>query len=146
MDKKKIRNLALVLLPLAAVVLAGLPDCVTVLNQEVTVRVSCSMFTLIEDVQWAVCLPLAGIFGAVTFGLAVLYLLLKKEFWLKAIMVTGFVSMSLSVVPVLLHSGTILIPNMLVPILLGVETMVAYAMAPRTKTEEEPQPKLLKRK
>ena len=34
MDKKKILNLVLVILPLAAVVLAGMPDCVTVLRKD----------------------------------------------------------------------------------------------------------------
>ena len=137
MDKKKIMNLALVLLPLAAVVLAGLPNGVTVYSKEVTTPMTCSMFTLIEDVQWAVCLPFAGIFGAVTFGLGVIHMVKQKPLWLKLILGTAFASTMLSVLPLMVQKDTILIPNMLIPILLGVEALLAYGLIRKPVQEAE---------
>jgi hypothetical protein len=138
MDKKKILNLVLVILPLAAVVLAGMPDCVTVLRKDAA-AVSCSMFTLIEDVQWSFCLPFAGIVGALTFGLGVLNLVKQKDLWVRIILGTAFVSMTLSVVQLLTGQDVLLIPNMLIPILLGVETLLAYSMIPKPVQEEQKQ-------
>ena len=137
MDKKKIMNLALVLLPLVAVVLAGLPNGVTVYSKELTPPMTCSMFTLIEDVQWAVCLPFAGIFGAVTFGLGVIHLVKQKTLWLKLILGTAFGATMLSVLPLMVQKDTILVPNMLIPILLGVEALLAYGLIRKPVQEEE---------
>ncbi len=138
MDKKKIKNLALVILPLAAVVLAGMPECVMVLRKDAA-AMSCSMFTLIEDVQWSFCLPFAGMIGALTFGLGVLNLVKQKDLWLKLITGSAFVSMTLSVVQLMTGQDVLLIPNMLIPILLGVETLLAYTMIPKPVQEEQKQ-------
>jgi hypothetical protein len=138
MDNKKMKNLALVILPLAAVVLAGMPECVTVLRKDAA-AIGCSMFTLIEDVQWSFCLPLGGIAGALTFGLGVLNFVKQKDLWLKLILGSAFVSMTLSVVPLMTGQDVLLIPNMLIPILLGVETLLAYSMIPKPVQEEQKQ-------
>ncbi len=137
MDKKKIMNVALALLPLAAVVLAGMPNGVTVFSKEVTAPVTCSMFTLIEDVQWAVCLPFAGVLGAVTFGLGVIHLVKQKALWLKLIFGSTFAATTLSVLPLMVQKDTILVPNMLIPILLGVEALLAYGLIRKPVQEEE---------
>ena len=139
MKNKKILNITLAVLPLIAVVLAGMPNSVTVYQiTGADIALSCSFFTLIEDVNTGICLPYAGIFGGLCFGLAVIYLVSKKRSMLKWIFGTAFVSVTLSVVPVLLKGDVILLPNMLIPVLLGVEALLAYGMmkAPVEKDEE----------
>lgn len=128
MDKKKMLNLVLAALPLIAVVLAGMPNAVTIYQMtEETAAVSCSFFTLIEDVDAAVCLPYAGIFGGLTFGLAVVWLVNQKRGLLLLIAAAAFLSMTLAVVPVLVGGDVMMVPNMLVPILMGVECLMAYS-------------------
>ena len=138
MDKKKMQNIVLVALPMIAVVLAGMPNAVTVFDlvshgQSVT----CSFFTLVEDVNAAVCFPYAGIFGAVGFGLSVLYLVMKKQSWLKAASVVSFISTTLSVIPVLVGGDVMMIPNMAVPILMGIHCLLASSMSRGPKPAEE---------
>ena len=139
MDQKKITNMLLVILPLVAVVLAGMANAVTVcvVSETETVTTCCSFFTLVEDVQLAICLPVAGLCGAVVFGMAVLYLVKKTTFWLTGITVTAAASMTLAVLPIVYRTGTYLLPNMWVPILMMVEAMIAYGVLKSPVPEEE---------
>ena len=149
MDNKKITNLLLVILSLVAVVLAGMANAVTVcaVTEAETVVTYCSFFTLIEDVQFAVCLPAAGLCGAVAFGMAVIYLVKKTGFWLTGITLTSFASMTLAVLPIVYRADTYLIPNMLVPILMLVEAMIAYGVlkSPAPQEEKKTKTKLLQK-
>ena len=139
MKQNTITKLLLVSVPLIAVVLAGMANAVTVcvVSETETLVTYCSFFTYLEDVQTAICLPFAGILGAVTFGMAVMYLAKKSDFWLSAITVTAFASMSLAVLPIVFRNDTYLVPNMWVPILMMVEAMIAYGILKTPVPEEE---------
>ena len=149
MDQKKVINILLVILPLVAVVMAGMANAVTVyaVTETETTVVYCSFFTLIEDVQFSVCLPAAGLCGAVAFGMAVIYLVKKTGFWLTGITLTSFASMTLAVLPIVYRADTYLIPNMLVPILMLMEAMIAYGVlkTPVPQEEKKTKAKLLQR-
>lgn len=142
MSKKNYWSIALVLLPLIAVVLAGMPNAVTVYEKTGTdAAVTCSFFTLIEDVSTGVCLPYAGIFGALCFGLAVIYLVRKNAGMLKWILGSAFVSVTLAVVPILAESEVVLLPNMLIPVLMGVEALLAFGVMKSPAAQEKAKPK-----
>ena len=149
MDQKKVVNILLVILPLVAVVLAGMANAVTVcaVTEAETVVTYCSFFTLLEDVQFAICLPAAGLCGALVFGMAVIYLVKKTPFWLTGITLASFASLTLAVLPIVYRSETYLIPNMLVPILMLVEAMTAYGVlkTPAPQEEKKTKAKLLQR-
>ena len=149
MDQKKMINILLVILPLVAVVLAGMANSVTVcaVTETETLVTYCSFFTLVEGVQLAICLPVAGLCGALVFGMAVIYLVKKTAFWLTGISVASFASLTLAVLPIVYRADTYLIPNMLVPILMLVEAMIAYGVlkTPAQQEEKKTKAKLLQR-
>lgn len=139
MNQKTITKLLLVILPLVAVVLAGMANAVTVctVSETETLVTYCSFFTYVEDVQAAICMPFAGICGAIVFGMAVLYLVKPADLWLTGITVTAFASLSLAVLPIVFRAQTYMVPNMWVPILMGVESMTAYGILKTPMPEEE---------
>ncbi len=140
MDTKKLLHYSLAVLPLVAVALAGVPNAVTVYDttNPQDIALSCSFFTLLEDVPAGVCLPYAGILGALTFGLAVLWLVTKKKTWLAWIAGAAFGATTLAVAPLLLGGDVMLLPNMLVPILLGITCVLAFGLYKAPVQEEAP--------
>lgn len=148
MDKKKLMNACLVVLPLVAVLLAGMPTSVTVYYPDGegvidAQPVYCSFFTYIEDVPASICMPFSLICGALSFGCAAVYMVKKTAFWLKGIMGLSFVSMTLAVLPIIMRTETYIVPNMLVPILMGAVFLLAYAMIKKPQEEEKPKAKRL---
>lgn len=139
MNQKTITKLLLVALPLVAVVLAGMANAVTVCvaTETETLLTYCSFFTYVEDVQAAICMPFAGICGAVAFGMAVLYLAKPADRWLTGITLAALASMSLAVLPLVFRADTYMVPNMWVPILMLVESMIAYGILKTPMPEEE---------
>lgn len=142
MDKKKIKRIALVLLPLIAMVIAGMSTSVTVYVPDADVAY-CSFFTYIEDVPVSICMPFAAIFGAVGFGMSLIYLARKTAFWVKGLMICSMVSASLAVLPLVMRSEVYLIPNMWFPILMLVVCILAYYTAKEPQEEKKPEGKRL---
>ena len=145
MNQKKILNILLVLFPMVAVVLAGMANAVTVclVTETESLVTYCSFFTLVEDVQLAICLPAAGLCSAVTFGMAIIYLVKKTNFWLTGVTVASFAALTLAVLPIVYRNEVYLIPNMWVPLLMTAEAILAYGIL---KTPEKPEEKEKKAK
>lgn len=145
MKKWNVWHIALILLPLAAVLLAGMPNSVAVYYsagaQEGAMSclpVNCSYFTLISEVPTGICLPFAAIFGCLTFAVTVFCLLAKKRHWLKAVAVLSFVAMTLAVLPIVVKSDeAMILPNVGVPILLGLDCLLAYMLMKQKDPENK---------
>ena len=142
MKKPDLLTLLILAVPLLAMIIAGTPDSVAVF--ELTAEglasgepVYCSYFTLIEDVSTGVCLPFAGVLGSVGFGLAVLYMVTGKEMMLKGVFGCCFGAMTLAVIPVMVQVDAFLLPNAVVPLLLGINCILAYAKMKKPQVKEE---------
>ena len=152
MKKTDFLKILLLALPVLAVMIAGMPSSVVVYELTAEGLASgepmyCSYFTLIEDVGTAVCLPFAGILGSIGFGLVAIYLVTGKEWLLKGMLGCCFGAMTLAVIPVMVQVDAFLLPNMMVPILLGISSALANVQLKRARnTEEKKEPVRLKKR
>ena len=142
MKKTDLLKLLIPVLLMLAVIIAGTPDSVAVfeLNAEgkaIGEPIYCSYFTLISDVSTAVCLPFAGILGSAGFGLAVIYLVTRKEAMLKGEIGCCFAGMTLAVIPVMVQVDAFLLPNMMVPVLLGISCVLANIQLKKPQNTQE---------
>ena len=144
MDKKKIKPIALLVMMLIAMVLAGTATSVTVYAPDAEVAY-CSFYTYIEDVPISGCLTFSALFGAVGFGMALIYLVRKTVFWLKGLTVCSLAAATLSVLPLIMRSEVFLIPNLWIPILMLVVSVMSFYMAKEPQEEEKSKGKRLEK-
>ena len=144
MKKPNWTQILFLLLPAVALFVAAMPTAVRIypLTPDVAenaTAVSCSYFTLIEGVTGAIALPLAGLCAGITMMLAGIWLVNHKPGLVKGIVVTSIAGAVLAVVPILVKNTEILIlPNVLVPVVLLVVYVMAYAVLKRNKAADEP--------
>lgn len=133
MNKKKILPIALVVLPLVSMMLAFLPNAVKYLYPSGEV-VYMTYFGMVEGVQTAACMPAAVITIGITIFFAMAWSLSSKGYWLKAVSGPSFASALLAVVPYLTSEEILVRPNVLVPILMMTEWLIAYVMGKDVET------------
>ena len=147
MNKARLMKFLLVAMPLAAVAVAAMPTSVVVYPVQDGLAYGmpyyCSYFTLVTDVNTSVCAPFAALLAALTFGLVVIWLVSKKQFWLKGVMVTSCASMTLAVLPVLVEKSVYMLPNVAVPICMGAVCLCARLMVRKKVSKEEKNSKRL---
>lgn len=133
MNKKKILPIALVVLPLVSMMIAFLPNAVKYLypSGEITYM---TYFGMTEGVKTAVCMPAAVIAIGICIFFSMAYSISGKAFWLKAISGPSFAAALLAVMPFLTPDEIKAVPNVLVPILMMAEWIVAYAMGKNVET------------
>ncbi len=141
MKKQRFMKAALVLLSLVAAVASARPDSVAIYPiDQASAPVTpfyCSYYTLVEGIPTGICTPFAALLAALSFGIGILYLVTKKEGLLKAIMATSFVSMTLAVLPVMMEKSVYMLPNVTVPICMGIVCLVAFLMVRKPVPKEE---------
>ena len=97
----------------------------------------CSYFNLLEDVNFSVSLPLAALGTCVTLMSAGIYLAVKKVQLLSFMKLISIITSIMAVVPILAKDPVItLVPNMLLPIAMIGEYMVAFSMEKKTSAPE----------
>ena len=138
MKKLKIDWLLLAF-PLLTVLVVSNPTSVTVFDGENTWYLS--WMTLLSDSAWGWCAPVAGIANYLLFGLAVLYLVTKKQSWLKAIFFVGFAAVCIAVLPIVVQSEVKIVPNVLGVLLIAAEAVAAYLTGNRKQEQNEAKPK-----
>ncbi len=138
MKKTDVKRILLLAFAAVAVYVCFLPNSVVVysLAQNV-VPAYCSYFTLVEDVAGSICLPAAALCACIVLTLSGIYAVSKKQSLMSAVKIISMAGSILAVVPILLKDGTVqMVPNVLVPIALLAEYVVAYYLG--KKTEPEP--------
>ena len=137
MNKRKIWNFLLAAPAIAAAAVEALPGAVQVLRAEQKVE-RYNYFTLLpEDTAWYWTL-LAAVFTIAAVVLAVVYLMGRKQKWLKRIIGVSFAAIFCGTLPILLQSMPRVIPNVIPALLLCVQCLAAYAL---TKMPQEVQEK-----
>lgn len=127
MKMNKLMKTALILLPILSLMAAGTANSVTIYTTDAQTTAYCSYFTLVEDLSFSISLPLAALMCGITLTLSSFAVFAKKEKLLKPISVVSFIAMSLAVVPVLVKrdSSVVVVPNMVVPIAMGITSLLA---------------------
>jgi len=146
MKKNTLKKLMLILIPLVTVLVVSNPSGVTIFDGENTWYLS--WMTLVSDSAWGWCAPVAGIANYLMFGLAVLYLVTKKQGWLKGIFGVGFAAVCIAVLPIIAQSEVKIVPNVLGVLLLAAEAAAAYLIMknPEDQTEKKPKGQRLEKR
>lgn len=138
--KEKWLKIALAALPVLAIGLATTGDSVRVFHNVTKEMSYGSYFTLMDIGSLAILPPVAGICAVVSFVLAVVYLVKKKEKCLNYIRLACLIGGVCAGIPVLFRDGDYLVlPNVGVP-LFALCNLVAAQML----MKKEPQPEMRK--
>lgn len=112
----------MLLLPLLAAGIAAMPNSVTVATQ--TEILYCSFYGTLPDGSNPIGLPLCGMVIFALFGLVAIYVATKKKQLLNVASWVSLGAATLSVLPLLLRTEPMVIPNVGVAILLCVEAIL----------------------
>ena len=134
MKKIKWMPILLVCFSAIAVYVACMPTGVAVYNLAQSKEpFYCTYFNLLEDVNFGISLPLAAMGASVTMMTACIYVVIKKSNMLSFIKLVSIVTSIMAVVPILVKDPVLmLVPNMLLPIAMICEYVVAYNMEKKT--------------
>ena len=139
MKKQTLKTIVLLVIPLLVVAIASTPGSVTVWDGETSQSLTFMQNVPESNTGW--CAPIALLLTYVVFGLAVLYGLRKKLWALKGIYGVSFAALVLAALPTVVRTEILVVPNVGVALLLGVETGLAYLMLKNPEKAEEPEKK-----
>jgi hypothetical protein len=126
MKKIQITKMLLFILPLLVVAIAVSPSSVLVYDGQTTEYYSWMQPVSGTATGW--CAPVAALLNYVLFALAVAYGLLKKQWCVKAIRNVAAAACCIAVLPNLVRTGILVIPNVFGGILLLVDAVVAHLL------------------
>ena len=129
MKKRTLWSILLIVIPVVCMMTAGSAGSVMVYSPEEDITSFYSYFDLIGETQIGFSLPLAALLCGISLMLAVIECFAKHPGWLKATAVASFGCMFCAVLPLLLRGQIIVLPNMLVPIAMGGECLLAWYLA-----------------
>ena len=136
--KKKLLPVLLIVFAVIAVYVAAMPNGVAVYDLAQSKEAFyCTYFNLLENVNFSISLPLAALGACMNLMTAGIYIVVKKPNMLSAIKLVSIVSSIMAVVPILVKDPVItLVPNMLLPIALLADYVVAYYLEKKTAAPE----------
>ena len=140
MKRTSLWNAALIALPVISLITAGSAESVMCFDPGTGTTSYASYFALMEDVEFAVSLPLAAVLCGITLMLSSFRVVSKKEKLMKPIAVAAFAAMFCAVVPLLAKGERIVVPNMLVPIAMGITCLLSLMRSRGVKTPEVKKP------
>ena len=123
--KNKLTKILLVALPLMAVVLATTNNSVKLIDTVTGNTVTGSYFQMLNDSVMAVAPFYAAIGGILSMLLAVIFLATHKKGMLQASRWAAFVGACLAVLPVVQRGEVIILPNVMMPIFLFADFILA---------------------
>lgn len=136
MNKTILQKLFLILLPVSAVGLATAKDSVTVFDTIAQSTVYGSYFDLIPEAGNSQILPpLAGMLAVACAVLGIAYMVKEKPGLLKGIFWVSLLSACAATLPFALRGEKIVVPNVMEPILMCCQAVLAYVMGRKPKTE-----------
>lgn len=135
MNKTIMQKLFLILLPVSAVGLANAGDSVTVFDS--VAPVYGSYFDLIPEAgNCQILPPIAGMLAVACVVLGIAYMVKGKPGMLKGILWVSILSAAAASVPIALRGETIVVPNVLFPILMCCQAGLSYVMGKQLKKAE----------
>ena len=137
MKKKALVKSLLILLPVLAVGLATTMDSVIVFDAAAGITSYYTYFDLIPVTSLQNLPPLAGLLCAVCGICAVVYLVRKKTWSLKAVVITSLAAATAAVIPVMIQGDVKVVPNVGLPIIMTVEYLVSCHFLKKPEKAEE---------
>jgi len=135
MNKRKILVALLFVLPLLVVLVANSPAGVMVFDGEVTTYYPWMHLVSESNVGW--CAPTAILLNYAVFALAVIYGLMKKEWCVKSIRNIAAIAGFLAVLPNLIQSDVMVIPNVFGAIALFADAVAAELLLRETASVQK---------
>ena len=126
MDKRKILVILLFVLPLLVVLIANGAKGVMMFDGEEVTYYPWIQPLSESAVGW--CAPVAALMNYVLFALAVVYGLKKKEWSVKGIRNIALIAGTLAVLPNLIRSDVMVVPNVFGAITLFADALVAHIL------------------
>lgn len=143
MKKSTFRRLLLMLLPIAAVGLATTANSVMIFDSQTGLTTYHSYFELVEMDTFQMAAPTAAVLSLVSGILAAVYLGARKLGCLKAVVWTAFLSAASAAMPILSTGPVKVLPNVLLPIFMLGEALLAYIMVKKpVEAESSDAPRL----
>ena len=136
MKKSVMTKLVLLLLPIMAVVLATTGNSVKVYDIAAETVQSYSYFSLLPVENMQMLTPLAAMLTVASLVLAVIYMIAEKRWCVQGIRYTAGLATCAAACPNLIRGDVLVMPNVLLPILMAVELLIANAV--KKAPEEKP--------
>lgn len=136
MNRRILWNIVLILLPVLTVGLESMPDSVMVRLSQTQTK-AYSFFYVLPTEQLGLCTPFAAVFTCLIPMFAIGYVISKRPFCLKAVMGFSFVALFLAVLPFLVQPEQMIVPNVGVAILMGMECILARVLGKKKMTVAE---------
>ena len=138
MKKMDWKPVLLVVFAVIAVYVAAMPNGVAVYDlAQSREPFYCTYFNLLEDVNFGISMPIAALGACVNLMSAGIYLARKKTNLLSFMKLISIVSAIMAVVPILVKDPVLtLVPNMLLPMALLADYVVAYDLEKKTAAPE----------
>ncbi len=136
MNKQLLTKIFLILLPAMAVVLATTGDSVMVYDKAAETTSYASYFVPVNAGGLTLLPPLAAILAIVTTVLGIVYAITRKNWCIRGVIATGFVSATAATVPVLMQGEMLVVPNPMLPILMLAACAVAVYASKKPAEEK----------
>ena len=142
MNKQKLFNILLIVLPAVAVSMALSGNSVTIFDKVANTTVYQSYFDLLPAGTVTMATVLAGVLVVIADVLAAAYVFLHKQWCVKGVFVTAVASAFAAEIPVLMQGDVLVVPNVMVPIAMLVVTLMAYARIKKPDQKQEKKQRL----
>ena len=139
MNKEKVINALYIGLPAAAIAVASGNKSVRIIDRIAGVETYQSYFDLLPEscFQISTILAMGLAIFALIFG--IVYVVKKDPKWFKSIYLLTFASVFAAEIPTLMQSELLVLPNVLVPVLLIVDCVLAYGKMKKPQKEQKKQ-------
>ena len=139
MNKEKVINALYIGLPAAAIAVASGNKSVRIIDRTAGVETYQSYFDLLPESCFQISTVLA--MGLAIFALifGIVYVVKKDPKWFKSIYLLTFASVFAAEIPTLMQSELLVLPNVLVPVLLIVDCVLAYGKMKKPQKEQKKQ-------
>ena len=139
MNKEKVINALYIGLPAAAIAVASGNKSVRIIDRTAGVETYQSYFDLLPEscFQISTILAMGLAIFALIFG--IVYVVKKDPKWFKSIYLLTFASVFAAEIPTLMQSELLVLPNVLVPVLLIVDCVLAYGKMKKPQKEQKKQ-------
>ena len=139
MKKTSFTTLLLAVFPLLTVFITSSPDGVMVFDGSATVYYTWLQPVAQSGSGW--CAPAAALLNYLIFGLAVIYMVMKKSWCLKAILWLSAIAACIAALPVVSQGDVKVIPNVLGIIFLAAEWIAAALINKNEQKNQSQEPK-----
>lgn len=136
MNRRILWKICLVLLPAIAVSVACVPGTVLVWGEGIEAPLAFGYFDMLPEGAVRLATPFAAAMAVICVGLAVVYAVTEKDYWRKGVTALAFIATLSAVLPYLVKTEVHAAPNVLFPVITGIECLTARWMGGKDFTAQ----------